>query len=298
MARRRIVLSSSGGIAAGNPFVLLNVLAVQQASPPVVFTQRMGFVLDAEKSIVAPGVLSGVGSFIIGRNVIDTASVSQILVGDGITVSSGVADHMTVVGANIIIPSGIGANNSSITALGQNHNFSVAAGHNSFGASVIIGTGASLICSATADGDNSVVIGDGAIGTGGQAVAIGQQATTLDNQGVAIGVQANANLQCIAIGTNASGGVSHGVAIGGAGAKGGMDTVVIGWRTNGQGCTDTIILGSDVDLQPTPKSNWCQLGGASHPIHTIAWSNGQLDIVAGALVYTGGLGTVTVLAPA
>lgn len=295
MAEISAIISSSGGIAAGVPFTLLDVLAVQQVSPPVAFTQRLAFVLDAEKSIVAPGVLSGVGSFVMGRAVIDNAGASQILIGDTINVvgAAGQSDHQTLIGAALTIPGGVGANNSHITALGQGILFNVAVNHNSFGGSVVIGDTATLNCLASADATNSVVIGQGAIGTGGQCVVIGPVAQTTDNQGIAIGVLAVGQLQSVCIG-GANSGVK-GVTIGGAGASGGTNTVAIGWRTKLAGATDSIGIGVDITLA---VNNWCQLGSVAHPINTIAWSNGRLDIVAGALVYTGGLGTVTPLAPA
>lgn len=301
MADISAIISSSGGISPGTPFALLKVLAVQQVNPPVAFTQRLGFLLDPEESIVAPGVLSGAGSFVVGRGVVDSANgLFQVLVGDSITTNTGggagQADAQTILGSRIAIP--VGAFNSqNLVVIGDRVAFNVASGHNSFGDSVIIGAQAQLTCLSTADADLSVVIGASAQGAGGQVVCIGNVALVTDNQGVAIGANATAAGQSIAIGDHTGSGVQS-VAIGGAGTQGGTRTIVLGWRTNLAGSIDSIAIAVDLDLHLAPVTNWCQLGSPAHPINTIAWSNGHLDIVAGALTYTGGLGTVTVLAPA
>ena len=107
MADTSAIISSSGGIAAGSPFTLGAVLAVQQVSPPVAFTARLAFLADAEESIVAPGVLGGVTTFVIGRQVIDNGATGAILIALLIYMPRGMIGVVQNFLARIYLPGGL-----------------------------------------------------------------------------------------------------------------------------------------------------------------------------------------------
>ena len=303
MADTSAIISSSGGIAAGSPFTLGAVLAVQQVSPPVAFTARLAFLADAEESIVAPGVLGGVTTFVIGRQVIDNGATGAILIGDTITQQGVVAtsQNQTLIGRNFALAP-TGTNCDNMVAIGSALIFTASVAKTSFGGSVVIGAnGTAAICSGTADANNLVLIGESAKATGGSTVLIGQAATatdgntvgigcrvTVDKQAVALGFNASVAIQCIGIGANVQTG-THGVNIGyGSTSAGGDLSVAVGWNTDtslGGGGVGRIAIGASVTVG---SDNWCQIGSRTTPAAVLFFGGGQNDATGGN-VYTFGV---------
>ena len=298
-----IISGASIGIAAGAPFVVGHVLAVQQVLPPVAFTARLAFLADAEESIVAPGVLGGVTTLVLGRHVIDNGATGAVLLGDSLTQQGfvGTSNNQTLIGSNFALaPTGTNCNN--MVVVGSGLLFTASALKTSFGESVIIGAnGTAAICSAGADADNLVLIGASASATGGSSVLIGQVATSTDGnvvgigckvtvglQGVAAGFNASVAIQCIGIGANVQTG-TKGVNIGyGSKSAGGDGHVALGWNTDtsgGGGGTGRIAIGCGVTVG---SDNWCQIGSRTYPIATLFFGDGQNDATGGN-VYTFGI---------
>jgi hypothetical protein len=232
MARKKIIISSAGGIAAGTPFVLGGYLFVQQATPPVAASGRLVQLSDVMQSITAKGLTAATKTFVLGKNVAEGAnSGSSIYLGEDITAvtGGGVADRQIMLGVgiaqlaaftNVDLTVLIGNAPTFSTATGQFGN-SVLLGHNlkigpvagpgvvdTIGV-VLLGAGAQVTggtsvgvgsnCIAAAE---SVNIGNAALGGGIQAVGIGKASNVADNS-VGIGRRARTGTNGVALGFSA-----------------------------------------------------------------------------------------------
>ncbi|HEX3698932.1 MAG TPA: hypothetical protein VH374_26415 [Polyangia bacterium] len=301
MADIEAIISSSGGISAGAPFAQFGVLAVQQVSPPVAFTQRMAFLSDPMESIIAPGLQGSAHSFIMGEGTTDSANGDRTLAigyqlqqnSDGVAHQ---ADDQVLLGNRITIPLA-SPNSQGAIAVGSLITFVVAAGHSSFGGTVAIGSGLSIQAKNTTDAINSVAIGTGIVLQGSDCVAIGTAATTTDDQAIAIGRTATANTQAVAIGGGAQGG-QHAVAIGGNAPKAGDNGVTVGYGATNSGETFSVAIGESAGSTsgaenicigslaqiPSPFgiSNTLLIGGrAPHGVTTFVWGQGYNDSTGG-----------------
>lgn len=301
MARRRIIISSSGGIAAGSPFALGGGLFVQQASPPVAFTQRLKLTepIDANQGIEAPGVFAGVGSLVLGRGVTDAANGARaILIGDTISVNgtggATMANDQVMVGNTIVVPTGA-TNTQNLVVLGNSVTFVSVGGFQSFGGSVAIGKGITISCSATTDAQNVVAIGQGALVTEAAGIAIGSAATVSKTEGIAIGQSTLAGSQSVAVGARANvGATSVGI---GRGALGGTDCVAIGFTATSSGAVSSIAIGRQASVlgatgamafgqgATNTVDHWALFGSPAFPITTMRFGAGLND-ATGNVVYT------------
>lgn len=299
MARRKIVISSSGGIAAGAPFTKDAILAVQQSSPPVANTTRLARINDASLSITAVGVASGPGSFVLGKNVVDAANgANAILIGDTISVNgtggAGQANNQVLVGSTITIPTAA-TNSTNMVALGNTINYVSVGGFKSFGGSIAIGQGITISCSATTDAQNTIAIGQGANVTEAAGIAIGSGATVSLTEGIAIGQAGIAGSQSVGIGTRVNvGATSVGI---GRGVLGGTDSVAIGFGATTSGATSSIAIGRQASTlgatgamafgqgATNTVNNWCLFGSRTFPISTIRFG-ASLNDATGDVVYT------------
>lgn len=278
---------SLGGILAGSPFDVRHYLFVEQAVPPFAATGRLVQVADTEQSIAADGVLSGAGSFVIGRNVIDNGGAGAILIGNSITQAGDVptSQNQILIGSTFTLPPTT-TNSDDLVAIGSRVTFTVTVGHTTFGNSVVIGNTAKLTCIGTSDAGSNVVVGFGAEARAGSNVVVGDQALTTDSnavavgvsaiadvQGVAVGSAASASARCIAIGTNARSG-TQGVAIGFGATNAGNDScVAIGVNAATiLTAAPSIAIGREAACG---RVNQFLTGSANYPIREICWGDGQ-----------------------
>ena len=303
MARKRIAISSGGGIAAGSPFVLDAGLFVSQASPPVANTGRLARLADASLSIIAPGVLA-VNSFVLGNTVVDAVGGDRsILIGRNIRQNSGGAvqardqiligstiqmpaagtgcEDFVCIGTNIIFTTGVGAqeNRSQTTILGNNVTTENSAAGFENRNSVGIGYTARM------NGDSCVVIGSSARCVSEQSVAVGAGATVA-GYSVAVGQGANANsgasvaASSIMIGRRGLAGpacVMIGTTAGGSAVQ--VDCVGIGWGAASTlvagNVTASIMIGKEAGCS---VSNMCIIGSATAPILTLTFGSGEFGV--------------------
>lgn len=269
MARKRVIISSAGGISAGSPFVLGQGLIVGQVNPAFAVSARFGQLPDAMLSFIAPDIGGAAQTFVLGAGsqVVGNAP-KGVLVGPGLIGRGGpgVGDKIVMVGGNIDpgvtdnfgdsiivgwdwVVGGTGTNHTAGVFLGNALSF---LGNDGGNGSVTIGNNAQQT-----DGD-SVTIGSGSFGEG-EAVAIGKTARGC-SQGVAIGKTARVDggSAAIAIGFGAQARSVQGIAIGfQAGAN--LDHgIALGRAANASAFANTIAIGQRAEVF---EANACNIGG-------------------------------------
>lgn len=304
MARRRIVVSSSGGISPGSPFVLNGALFVQQANPPFAFTQRLGALIDAGQSIVAPGLLAGATSFVVGSGSVDAVGGDHsVIVGNAITQigAAGQASRQILIGSDITFPA-IALNAQGTIIIGASPTISPFAAAPTVGSNVLIGDEITLLGFNLGGGDpqNNVVIGASAFSTGGGSVVIGTAARAFDATSVAIGQSAKGGAQSVAIGLNADATAAHSISIGDRARAGSADTIAIGWFADAANSDSSIAIGREANTNAkfanimlgrnasVALDNHCQVGGdLTYPINTFRFGAGY-EQATGGVSYTFG----------
>lgn len=310
MARRRIIISSAGGIAAGSPFVAGGGLFVQQATPPVAFTQRFAILepIDSFESIVAPGINAGGHSFVMGEDAEDsTVGTNAVLVGYALRQNRtpGVAANQTMFGHTIQLP--IAAPNcSEVVYVGSNFTFNGFAGTaNSFGNNTAIGPNITLQAINAGGGDAASLVAIGASVTAfGFNTIIGVAASGSDLSAVAIGSGATAGLQSQAIGNNAIATATKSISIGQRARAGVGNTIIIGWFADGANSDSSIAIGTQANTNgkngnimlgrnaSVALDNFMQIGGdLTYPINEIRFGAGFTQSTGGQ-TYTFGITTV------
>lgn len=309
MAHRKIVVSSSGGIAPGAPFALDGFLAVEQGSPPVANTTRMARINDANLSITAVGAKGAAHSFVLGELVVDSlGGAEDVLIGYNIQTTADPSinsANQVMVGDNLSIDSD-GINSRWITMLGSNIGLTGDASHKTFGTNVLIGSEIISTGDASGDAENNVIIGDSVRVFGGsnvcigaasniftgtaESVVIGSSAQTGGAQTVSVGYEANGGAQGVAIGDRSRSG-STGVAIGFSAHADGNGALALGAQA--QATADgAIAIG--VGAVNTTASE-CLIGSVSVPITTLRFGQGVYTD-AGGMVFL--LATTDVYGPA
>ena len=312
MARKRIAISSGGGIAAGSPFVLDAGLFVSQASPPVANTGRLARLNDASLSIIAPGVIAP-DSFVLGHTVVDCVGGDRsILIGRLISqgaAAAGQANDQILIG-NTINLSTISTGCTDLIVIGARPVFSVVGFQPDKKRSVVIGNDITMHTAAQASPtDGMVIIGHNARGEGGQVVSMGYQAVARSG-GVGIGANSNAHRYSVAVGYLSSTELTSGnwddnctavgfrawgqlgcVAIGSeAGYQStSLNCVAIGLRSgsfsygNKAAMVGSIVIGYGATCS---KDNIAVLGSALAPINILTFGAGDIQSTGGGLVYT------------
>jgi hypothetical protein len=249
MAKKKIIISSAGGIAAGTPFVLGGYLFVQQATPPVAASGRLVQLSDAMQSITAKGLTAATKTFVLGKNVAEGAnSGSSLYVGEEITAASGVAvvaDRQILFGVGIS-QTALFTNVDLTILLGNNPTFGTLDGGGAlsgqFGNSVYLGHnqvitglgytdthgGVLIGNSATIRGTNTVGIGTLVVAAG-DSTCIGKSGQTAI-QGTGVGQVCNVDLRGSALGHR---------------ARTGTDGVAIGFFADALGSANSIVIGRD-----------------------------------------------------
>lgn len=302
MPGMRTAQPSASGITAAATFVPPHYTYVATAVPPVLASGRLAQLADAEQSITALGVLSGPGSLVFGRQVIDNGGLRAILIGDLITQAGDVptSTDQILIGSNFFLPAAA-TNSSNIVAIGAGLTFTVAAGHTGFGSLVLIGNNAKATCLAAADASNLVCIGTGAEARGGPGVLIGSTAlatnsnhvglgfgVTVDTQGVAVGDTAQVSAQSVGIGANVKQGTNE-ITIGfGAGFPRATDScILIGVGATAPGLTGAIALGRGATAT---VNNTMVVGSAAFPINLFSLPVTGAALALGVLpAATGGI---------
>jgi hypothetical protein len=307
MARKKIVISSGGGgIAPGVPFTVGAVLAVQQVTPPFAFTARLAFVGDPEESIVAPGVLAGVHSFVVGEKAIDHVGGDRsVLVGYNLEQGNSGAGQNTdqVIIGNTILLDPLAANSQGAILIGSNIAQQVLPLHKGVGGTVAIGNGVILkaeVLGLGADAINDIVIGPSTQVVGASCVIIGAASQTTGSEGVGVGFRAIVGVQGVGLGSTVTA-ADHSIAIG-ANTRSGVNGIAIGYGANfppaGDSCimigigsggnmgNSSIVLGRNAT---TPANNFCQIGGdLTYPINEVRFGAGNSQ-ATGGVTYTFGV---------
>ena len=308
MARKRIAISSGGGIAAGSPFVLNGALFVQQAAPPVAKSGRLSQLADAVESLVAPATGAvAPNSLVLGEGA--TAFVGgdrSVLIGWHVRQNNGgvaQATDQVLIGNTIIVPPA-STGSDRLIVIGSKTVFTLGGVFDSYGGNIAIGDAISLINSALAPCVNNVVIGAGALATAGASVSIGvgcrilAGAGSVTSDGVAIGRQATAYGSCVAIGAQSSASlVQHNVAVGRLAIATGGFAIALGGRCPAAGdraiplgalsdiqASGSIALGYDITIA-AGSPNICVIGGRSYPILNF-YVGSNVDDVTGAVSYS------------
>lgn len=296
MSRRKIAISSAGGIAPGAPFKLGGALFVEQASPPVAYTSRLGALTDANQSLIAPGAFAGGHSFVMGASVLDTAGgTDTVMIGYNIQQCTAGASGQVLLGSAIIMPLDA-VNSNNIVAIGASITFTESGSNKSFGSSVVIGTGIVVQpSSGGGDASNMVVIGSGTLNFGTYNIVVGYQARAYTDQCIAIGYQATAGTstqgQCVAIGFQANAGGSRSHCIG-QHAIGGNDSISIGFFATTLSADSSLAIGRDtvasgvgsmaIGRGASNAFDYVALFGSnSYPINSFRFGNGYNENVGG-----------------
>lgn len=248
------------GIQPGTPFNVNQFTFVGAVSPPTLITGRLGVLLDATESIVAPGLGPALRTFAMGRVVgVGPGNAQSIFLGDNITgCPNGVANadaRQIIIGTDIVQPAGFFNNQDAILigsrfvfpGFGGNFGASVWIGHDvtcggafgvlnavGIGNSIIVAGGASVTIGQGAHGDGEgVVVGDTALITGAaQAIAIGRGARCDGNNQAAIAIGRGADARApfaIAIGFQATAQADSSICIGrGTFANSKVDCIILG----------------------------------------------------------------------
>jgi hypothetical protein len=299
MARRRWVISSSGGVGAGSPFVKDAATFVSQSSPPFINTSRLGRVSDAARSIIAPGDFAGATSFVLGRNVVDAVGGDRsTLVGASITqASTGAGQNVdqVLIGQGLAMPT-VAVNAQGTVLIGNTMVLTAFAAAPSFGSNVGIGFGLTIAGGngTNLDAQNNVVIGAlatmvlssgvvlgaGAKGESSEAIAIGA-ASLSGAQSVTIGAHASTTGQTgpIAIGRGAFAG-DHDIAIGFAANAAGnaVSSLAMGYQATVAGLTNAMAFGREA----APGTNGMVLfGSVNFPTLFFRFGGGVNDSVGG-----------------
>ena len=251
MARKRIVISSAGGIAAGTPFSATpgDYLFVQQAAPPVAAGGRLKQVQDATMSVLAPGISAALRTFMLGNLVGEgPGNLRSLFVGDTISGPSvgtaGAHSDQILVGFDITqLPAYVTVDRTIL--IGNTPNFVFPTG--AFGNSVYIGHTLTLNpILGSVDTVGSIAIGNGITINGGTAIGIGSN-VVVAAESVNIGTSANGTgFQSVGIGKAAHLGGDNCVAIGRR-ARGGTDSIAIGFFSDTLTATSSIAIGRDAD---------------------------------------------------
>jgi len=312
MARKRIAISSGGGIAAGSPFVLNGGLFVSQASPPVASTGRLARLADASLSIIAPGVLAP-NSFVLGPSVVDVIGGDRsILIGRNIAQNAvGVvqASDQILIGSSITMP--IGTGGQDFVIVGSNPILTTAGINFNKSASTLVGNSITLHTPGPFDNSQEcVMVGYASIGSGYAMTLVGCRAKVF-RLGVALGYTSEAQENCVAIGAGAV--TAPGAAIDpnraqvsvGAFAATQIGCIMVGdhagfLSTNsysigignsaassnighGAGIVGSICLGHQAICH---ASNMVMMGSVAQPINTVEFGAGSRQAVGGGATYT------------
>lgn len=300
MARRRILISpaSGGGIQLGAPATVDGVLFLEQVIPsPFANTQRLARILDASQSIIAPGVNSGVGSFVMGRNVLDPPNGARVvLLGDSITTSNigaaGTMDDQVLVGAGITMDP-IAVNCQQMVVVGGNVSWVLNPAQPYTGGDVMVGYGHVAKSSVLEGATNITCIGQSNNITGSECVAIGSGVTLTSGFCVAVGHQSLAGNGSVSVGFNAQG-ANFGIAIGdgsraadyclaigyGAATYGQVNNIALGFYANAKGAADQCMIGGYFDgaALPLAVANLCWIGSpAPHGYTTFVLGQGYQE---------------------
>ncbi len=313
MARRRFFLSSGGGgIEAGSPFTVDQILAVEQVTPPFANTTRLGRVNDASESLIAPGVSAGAHSFVMGETALDSPAGDRgLLIGYTLQQNNpvglaGQAADQVLLGNTIQVPL-LSRNCQGLVAIGAAVVFTAFLGvADSFGNSVVIGNTAGLVCinAGAGDASNAVAIGAGARAHGG-SVVIGATAADSGLTAVIIGQGGKGGNDSIAVGRDADATADRSISIGRRARGGSADTIALGYfadcansdssiaigrQANTNAKTANIMLGRNASVA---LDFFCQLGGdATYPINEFRFGAGFTQ-GAGGNTYTFGITTAS-----
>lgn len=270
MARKRIVVSSAGGIAAGTPFVLTRGLIVQQASPAVAFSARFGQVADAVLSFTAPGTSTLNSSLVLGLLSDDAGRPGQIVYGPGLVppadastlrnvlVGQNMAPGAAVLNwtANIMIGGdhvGLVNTSGAVTAVGYDQTFSkegatfvtnvVALGNSA----TAKGQSGVVVGSTSTVGQQSVSVGANITNTRTQSVVVGQGGVANGNSGAGVGYGVNLDARCIGVGFQADARTGDpnksSIAIGYQATTGGFSTAIALGQQSAAGAANVIMIG-------------------------------------------------------
>lgn len=270
MARKKIVVSSAGGIAAGTPFTVNKGLVVQQASPAVAMSARFGQAVDAVLSFTAPGSSGVTTSLVLGLLSDDAGRPQQVIYGNSITPPSdasnlrnvligyGIAPGAAVLNwtANVFVGgnhTGLANTSGAIAAVGLDHVYELdggtfvvngAAVGNSITAK---GAGWAIVGVASTVGQQSVSIGNQVTNKRTQSVIVGQGSTANGNSGVGMGYGVNVDARCIAIGfqgdARAATATESSIAIGYQATTGGFDNAIALGHASAAGAAHVIMIG-------------------------------------------------------
>lgn len=270
MARKRIVVSSAGGIAAGTPFVLTRGLIVQQASPAVASSARFGQLSDAVLSFTAPGTSGVTTSLVLGLLSDDAGRPAQVVYGNGLVPPADASNLRNVLVGSTIAPGAAVLNWTGNVMVGGNHTGLA----NTSGAVVAVGydhtyelNGATFVANGAAVGNSITAKGAGWVAVG-VAATVGQQSVSIGNQvtnkrtqsvivgqggvangdsGVGMGYGVNVDARCIAIGFQADGrgatATESAIAIGYQATTGGFDNSIAIGHASAAGAAHVIMIG-------------------------------------------------------
>jgi hypothetical protein len=296
-----VVFPSASGIQAGAPFVVQQFTFVQSAIPPIqtIATGRLGQVLDAVASIIAPDLLGGAQGFVIGAGSTTGGQAKAVALGDHLinTSAAGQGGVVLLVGGNInqgaatngvgncvyvgwdftLAPPGMGGARGLNVGIGVALTIQPSGGLGvNASANVVIGG------NALQSGSNGVVIGESAIGAE-QNTVVGRAALAAApaSQAVAIGNGADGSSDnCVAIGRRARAG-PHSIAIGFFPDALGDSCVVIGRDGQDAGKNDCVLLGR---AATATANGQFRAGSATHPITDFAFVGAKFSGIDGVLL--------------
>jgi hypothetical protein len=289
MARKRIAISTAGGIAAGAPFVLDAALFVQQAAPAVANTGRWARVADAVQSLVAPDVLApaDLTSFVVGSGSTSRGRPSTIVVGTNVKSSGDASAQRNILIGTDLDPGAASANFNLNIVIGGLSDLSQTAGsvisigyqQARSGAffidnAILLGRGLTVSGGSCVGiggfclvGGECVVIGQAAIATGSQVVVIGKDATASNtSNGVAIGRRARTSDNAISIGFFCD-------SLGGSG-------ISIGRDASDGGFAACVVIGRQA---VATAANQCRVGSVGFPVTDVNFVGSKLSWADGVV---------------
>jgi hypothetical protein len=300
MARKRLLVSSAGGIAAGSPFVLNQGLIVGQATPPTAISARFGQAADAMQSFIAPGFSGGANSFVIGPGADNRGAASTIIMGSAVlqTGAAGQGIKSVLIGGSID-PGAAATSRANIVYIGWD--FTLTDAGSAHGSNVFIGTaittaggtdvGSTVMIGTTVstDSGDGVVIGQGTVGKG-ECVVIGKGAGASGAQAVCIGKTSSGGLKATAVGFRARADNSS-VAVGYFCDALGTDQAHVGRditgtfnRTVAIGALAAVLADDSIAIgksATTIVANQCVIGSLSSPITSVNIGGGTSGVATG-----------------
>lgn len=280
MARKRIVVSSAGGIAAGSPFVLTRGLIVQQASPAVASSARFGQLSDAVLSFTAPGTSGVTTSLVLGLLSDDAGRPAQVVYGNGLVPPADASNLRNVLVGSTIAPGAAVLNWTGNVMVGGNHTGLA----NTSGAVVAVGYDQTYELDGATFVANGAAVGNSITAKGAGWVAVGV-AATVGQQGVSIGNQVtNKRTQSVIVG---QGGVANGdkaiglgygvnidancIGVGFQADSRGDSSIALGYQASSGGFNDAMAFGRSATVG---LNNGVVFGSNSHPVNNFHMGGG------------------------